>query len=77
MASTADLVDKFIQSTQKLTATKLPDTVVRKLSAESGIDAASVEGTGKDGRVSKGDMLAAIATGGAAAPAALDLDLGW
>ncbi|MBN8986236.1 MAG: 2-oxoglutarate dehydrogenase complex dihydrolipoyllysine-residue succinyltransferase, partial [Rhizobiales bacterium] len=33
---------------------------VRKLSAESGIDAASVEGTGKDGRVSKGDMLAAI-----------------
>ncbi|MBN9011818.1 MAG: E3 binding domain-containing protein, partial [Rhizobiales bacterium] len=30
---------------------------VRKLSAESGIDAASIEGTGKDGRVSKGDML--------------------
>jgi 2-oxoglutarate dehydrogenase E2 component (dihydrolipoamide succinyltransferase) len=33
---------------------------VRKLAAESGIDAASVAGTGKDGRVSKGDMLAAI-----------------
>ncbi|MCO5132181.1 MAG: 2-oxoglutarate dehydrogenase complex dihydrolipoyllysine-residue succinyltransferase [Xanthobacteraceae bacterium] len=33
---------------------------VRKLSAESGIDAASVPGTGKDGRVNKGDMLAAI-----------------
>ncbi|HWV97811.1 MAG TPA: 2-oxoglutarate dehydrogenase complex dihydrolipoyllysine-residue succinyltransferase [Xanthobacteraceae bacterium] len=33
---------------------------VRKLSAESGIDASTVEGTGKDGRVSKGDMLAAI-----------------
>jgi 2-oxoglutarate dehydrogenase E2 component (dihydrolipoamide succinyltransferase) len=33
---------------------------VRRLSAESGIDAAAVAGTGKDGRVTKGDMLAAI-----------------
>jgi 2-oxoglutarate dehydrogenase E2 component (dihydrolipoamide succinyltransferase) len=33
---------------------------VRRLSTESGIDAASVAGTGKDGRVTKGDMLAAI-----------------
>src|SRR6187431_3698861 len=33
---------------------------VRKLSAESGIDAATVPGSGKDGRVTKGDMLAAI-----------------
>jgi 2-oxoglutarate dehydrogenase E2 component (dihydrolipoamide succinyltransferase) len=33
---------------------------VRKLSAESGVDAATVPGTGKDGRVTKGDMLAAI-----------------
>jgi 2-oxoglutarate dehydrogenase E2 component (dihydrolipoamide succinyltransferase) len=33
---------------------------VRKLSAESGVDAASVPGTGKDGRVTKGDMMAAI-----------------
>jgi 2-oxoglutarate dehydrogenase E2 component (dihydrolipoamide succinyltransferase) len=33
---------------------------VRKLSAESGVDAAAVAGTGKDGRVTKGDMLAAI-----------------
>jgi 2-oxoglutarate dehydrogenase E2 component (dihydrolipoamide succinyltransferase) len=33
---------------------------VRRLSTESGIDAATVAGTGKDGRVTKGDMLAAI-----------------
>jgi 2-oxoglutarate dehydrogenase E2 component (dihydrolipoamide succinyltransferase) len=33
---------------------------VRRLGAESGIDAATVAGTGKDGRVTKGDMLAAI-----------------
>jgi len=33
---------------------------VRKLAAESGVDAASVAGSGKDGRVTKGDMLAAI-----------------
>jgi 2-oxoglutarate dehydrogenase E2 component (dihydrolipoamide succinyltransferase) len=39
---------------------------VRKLAAESGIDAASVAGSGKDGRVSKGDMLAAIERAAAA-----------
>lgn len=33
---------------------------VRKLSAESGVDAATVPGSGKDGRVTKGDMLSAI-----------------
>ena len=33
---------------------------VRKLAAESGLDAASIAGSGKDGRVTKGDMLAAI-----------------
>jgi 2-oxoglutarate dehydrogenase E2 component (dihydrolipoamide succinyltransferase) len=48
---------------------------VRKISAESGVDAAAVPGTGKDGRVTKGDMLAAIERAAAqptpvAAPAA-------
>jgi 2-oxoglutarate dehydrogenase E2 component (dihydrolipoamide succinyltransferase) len=48
---------------------------VRKLSAESGVDAATVPGSGKDGRVTKGDMLAAIERAAAqpvpvAAPAA-------
>ncbi|MBI3701563.1 MAG: 2-oxoglutarate dehydrogenase complex dihydrolipoyllysine-residue succinyltransferase [Afipia sp.] len=33
---------------------------VRKLSAESGVNPATVLGSGKDGRVTKGDMLAAI-----------------
>jgi 2-oxoglutarate dehydrogenase E2 component (dihydrolipoamide succinyltransferase) len=33
---------------------------VRKLGAESGVDPAAVAGSGKDGRVTKGDMLAAI-----------------
>ncbi|MCB1413091.1 MAG: 2-oxoglutarate dehydrogenase complex dihydrolipoyllysine-residue succinyltransferase [Xanthobacteraceae bacterium] len=33
---------------------------VRKLSAESGVDASAVPGSGKDGRVTKGDMMAAI-----------------
>ncbi|WP_114943434.1 2-oxoglutarate dehydrogenase complex dihydrolipoyllysine-residue succinyltransferase [Microvirga calopogonii] len=45
---------------------------VARLAAESGVSPAGVAGSGKDGRVTKGDMLAAIATGGAsaAAPAA-------
>jgi 2-oxoglutarate dehydrogenase E2 component (dihydrolipoamide succinyltransferase) len=39
---------------------------VRKLAAESGVDAATVPGTGKDGRLTKGDMLAAIERAAAA-----------
>jgi 2-oxoglutarate dehydrogenase E2 component (dihydrolipoamide succinyltransferase) len=33
---------------------------VRKMASESGVDPAAVAGSGKDGRVTKGDMLAAI-----------------
>src|SRR5262245_36514774 len=33
---------------------------VRKLAAETGIDVSTVAGSGKDGRVTKGDMMAAI-----------------
>jgi 2-oxoglutarate dehydrogenase E2 component (dihydrolipoamide succinyltransferase) len=43
---------------------KAPDATlapsVRKLQAESGMDASAVPGSGKDGRVTKGDMMAAI-----------------
>jgi 2-oxoglutarate dehydrogenase E2 component (dihydrolipoamide succinyltransferase) len=33
---------------------------VRKIAAETGIDVSTVPGSGKDGRVTKGDMMAAI-----------------
>ena len=56
-------------------ATKAADSgpAVARLAAESGVDPSKVAASGKDGRVTKGDMLAAIATGPAvvaAAPAA-------
>ncbi|MBI3435746.1 MAG: 2-oxoglutarate dehydrogenase complex dihydrolipoyllysine-residue succinyltransferase [Proteobacteria bacterium] len=37
-----------------------PAPSVRKLASESGVDASTVPGSGKDGRVTKGDMMAAI-----------------
>ena len=41
---------------------------VRRIAEESGIAAASVAGTGKDGRVTKGDMLGALEARAASAP---------
>ncbi|WP_430913269.1 2-oxoglutarate dehydrogenase complex dihydrolipoyllysine-residue succinyltransferase [Methylobacterium sp. sgz302541] len=43
---------------------------VARIARESGVDPASVAGSGKDGRVTKGDMLAAVAKGPSPAPAA-------
>jgi pyruvate/2-oxoglutarate dehydrogenase complex dihydrolipoamide acyltransferase (E2) component len=53
-------------------ATKAADSgpAVARLAAESGVDPSKVAASGKDGRVTKGDMLAAIATGPAVAAAA-------
>ncbi len=53
-------------------ATKAGDSgpAVSRLAAESGVDPSTVNASGKDGRVTKGDMLAAIATGPAVASAA-------
>ena len=42
---------------------------VRKLAAESGVDPAALSGSGKDGRVTKGDMLSAVAIGASASTA--------
>ena len=46
-----------------------PGPAARKLATEAGIDAATVQGTGKDGRVTKSDILASTAKPAAAAPA--------
>jgi len=42
-----------------------PSPAVRRIAAETGIDPATVAGTGKGGRATKGDMLAAAQGGGA------------
>ncbi|MGC8533932.1 MAG: 2-oxoglutarate dehydrogenase complex dihydrolipoyllysine-residue succinyltransferase [Rhizomicrobium sp.] len=44
--------------TTPATAAQMPS--VRRLAAETGLDPAAVQGSGKDGRVTKGDMLAAL-----------------
>jgi 2-oxoglutarate dehydrogenase E2 component (dihydrolipoamide succinyltransferase) len=51
-------------------ATAEQSPAVRRLAGETGIDPASVEGSGKAGRVTKGDMLAAGEAKPAVAPAA-------
>lgn len=43
---------------------------VRRLAAESGVDPSTVSGSGKDGRVTKGDMLSVIEGGHASQPQA-------
>jgi 2-oxoglutarate dehydrogenase E2 component (dihydrolipoamide succinyltransferase) len=45
----------------------VPSPAVRRIAAETGIDPATVAGTGKGGRATKGDMLAAAQSGGAGA----------
>jgi 2-oxoglutarate dehydrogenase E2 component (dihydrolipoamide succinyltransferase) len=60
--------DKIESSTPKPSGDMPVAPSVRKLGAESGIEPSAVPGTGKDGRVTKGDMMAAIERA-AAAPA--------
>ncbi|HEX8663247.1 MAG TPA: 2-oxoglutarate dehydrogenase complex dihydrolipoyllysine-residue succinyltransferase [Beijerinckiaceae bacterium] len=50
----------------KASTAKDSGPAVARLARESGVDPARVPATGKDGRATKGDMLAAIASGGAA-----------
>ena len=54
----------------KTAASSEQSPAVRKLVAENNVNTASVSGTGKDGRLTKGDVLGAIEKGSAAAPAA-------
>ncbi|MEE9545345.1 MAG: 2-oxo acid dehydrogenase subunit E2, partial [Rhodospirillales bacterium] len=51
-------------------AVKPLSPAVRKLLAEHNLDAADVAGTGKDGRLTKSDVLACLDKGGAKAPTA-------
>lgn len=47
-------------SKEESSDTPAPSPAVRRIAEESGLDPSEVKGTGKDGRVTKGDMLAAL-----------------
>jgi len=51
-------------------AANAPSPSARKIAAEKGVDVAAVAGSGRDGRVTKGDVLAAQPPAAAPAPAA-------
>ena len=51
--------DEKPASEEKPAETKIQSPAVRRVAAETGIDPDEVDGTGKDGRVTKGDMLKA------------------
>ena len=59
-AAASALLTSDVRPATSSTATASP--AVRRLAADSGIDPATVSGSGKAGRVTKGDMLAAAAT---------------
>ncbi len=63
-AKPAAAADKSAEAPKPAPAAKATDMPaapsVRKIAAESGIEPSTVPGSGKDGRVTKGDMLAAI-----------------
>jgi 2-oxoglutarate dehydrogenase E2 component (dihydrolipoamide succinyltransferase) len=54
------------ETPSKAASSAPPAPSVRKLAAESGVDVSTVPGSGKDGRVTKGDMMAAIERAAAA-----------
>jgi len=59
-AAASALLTSDVRPATSSTATESP--AVRRLAADTGIDPATVSGSGKAGRVTKGDMLAAAAT---------------
>src|SRR4051812_29519419 len=66
-APAADAKPKTDPAPPKVAAADAPlAPSVRKMAAETGMDPAKVEGSGKDGRVTKGDMMAAIERAAAA-----------
>lgn len=58
-----------LRSSSEAVAQATPGPAARKAIADTGINTAAIAGTGKDGRVTKGDVLVAVATQGNAAVA--------
>jgi len=67
-ATAGSAPDPKSQTPSPVAAAATASPAVRRLAAESGVDPASVTGTGKAGRVTKGDMLAAQSAPGDGVP---------
>lgn len=66
-APVAAPIPAAVQTAPAATAPVMP--AAAKIAADNGVDTGAIAGTGKDGRVTKGDVLAAIETPKAVAPA--------
>ncbi len=62
-AAAAPAAAKAAPAPQKISGDQPMPPSVRRIASESGIDPANVSGSGKDNRVTKGDMLAAVSAG--------------
>jgi 2-oxoglutarate dehydrogenase E2 component (dihydrolipoamide succinyltransferase) len=71
IAAAAEEVPRPQPQSKEQDARRMPDAMplapsVRKIAAESGVDPSTIPGSGKDGRITKADMLAAIERAAAA-----------
>ncbi|MGE5093773.1 MAG: 2-oxoglutarate dehydrogenase complex dihydrolipoyllysine-residue succinyltransferase [Betaproteobacteria bacterium] len=68
-AGAADVAAKAADAAPAKVGAQSPSPSAKKIAAEKGLDTSTLQGTGRDGRVTKGDVMGAPAAAPASAPA--------